>query len=178
MVSPTPGAADVRTLNLPNGEALRFRKGPGMSTWISETEVPRSWLMEAERSDPTFEDALAMCRWVSEQTGQTVRLPSKQEWQQAARGGIRNLPYAWGYDLQPPSSIHFARDEAPERPGPAFGWGFHDLAGGTWEWTQEGFLIGSAWSETNPETLRIDHHWKPPPGYGDLDTGIRFAWED
>lgn len=173
---PTPSAADVRTLNLPNGEALRFRKGPGMTTWISETEVPGRWLSDLGKDEPTLKEAREVCRTLSQITGHPLRLPTLQEWREAARAGIQNLPFPWGYEKTPPSSLHFGLNTPPTKPGPAFGWGFKDLAGGRWEWTQEGELIGSAWSETDPTTLQISHAWTPPQGYGDQDTGMRLAW--
>jgi formylglycine-generating enzyme required for sulfatase activity len=139
-----------------------------MRIWISETEFPRVGL--------SFADAQAVCAELSRQTGQTLRLPTLLEWRQAARAGIQNLPYPWGYDRDLPEHLRFGLPEPPSTPGPAFGYGFRDLAGGVWEWTAEGVLVGSAWSESNPETLKIDHAWVPPEGYGDLDTGIRLVW--
>ena len=40
-------------------------------------------------------DALAYCRWLSEQTGRTYRLPSEAEWEKAARGEEGQI-YPWG----------------------------------------------------------------------------------
>jgi formylglycine-generating enzyme required for sulfatase activity len=43
----------------------------------------------------TFEEALAYCRWHSEQVGYEVGLPTEIQWEYAARGGT-NREYPWG----------------------------------------------------------------------------------
>ncbi|MGA0332424.1 MAG: formylglycine-generating enzyme family protein [Kiritimatiellia bacterium] len=173
-----PAYPEKKTLSLPDGQALRFIRIPGESSWLSVTEVPRSILQRYPGETASHHGARAFAVWLSEQTGQSLRLPNADEWRQAARAGFANAEFVWGYGPPlPPPGLNFALEHPPRRPGPAFGWGFRDMAGGLWEWTQEGLLLGSAWSEQNPETLYIDHPWQPPPGYAGADTGIRLLWE-
>lgn len=176
--SPERASVESRTLCLPDGSALRFLRGPDMEVYLSQTEVPPAITGELFQGPLSFSKAGEFCAWLSDLTGQRLRLPTAAEWRQAARAGVDNAEFAWGFaPASPPPGIHFGRETPPSSPGPAFGYGFRDLAGGTWEWTAEGQLLGSAWSERNPETLRIEHAWSPPPGYRDRDTGVRLAWE-
>lgn len=177
---PSPASAEVesRVLFMPDGRALRFLRGPGMTTFLSLTEIPESLLQDFQPHPLSHEEAQSFCRWLSDRSGTPLRLPSAAEWRSAARAGVDNAEFAWGFGpADPPASIHFALGAPPQKPGPALGVGFRDLAGGLWEWTAEGILLGSAWSESNPETLRIDFEWQPPVGYRGRDAGLRLAWD-
>ncbi len=70
--------------------------------------------------------------------------------------------------------INFAGESKPKSAGKAYGWGFRDLAGGVWEWTEEGLAMGGAWSEQDPSTLRSVGGLSLPDGYRDEDVGFRI----
>ena len=169
---------EPRLLVMPDGRALRFLKGPAMDVFLSETEVPASWIREIQSDPLTHSEAKDFIQTLSKLTKKPLRLPTVMEWRAAARAGVPSAQYPWGFGPLPPSkTIHFDRNDRPENPGSALGYGFRDMAGGVWEWTEEGILLGSAWSEVNPETLRIDYEWNPPEGYRGSDVGIRLVWE-
>ena len=48
----------------------------------------------------TWFDALAYCRWLSEQTGREYSLPNEAQWEKACRGGNKTI-FPWGDDFEP-----------------------------------------------------------------------------
>jgi formylglycine-generating enzyme required for sulfatase activity len=56
----------------------------------------------------TWFEAVAFAEWLGERLGGRWRLPSEQEWERAARGGLDEAPTAWGEGLPP--------GEVPEGP--------------------------------------------------------------
>ncbi|MCC5846684.1 MAG: SUMF1/EgtB/PvdO family nonheme iron enzyme [Verrucomicrobia bacterium] len=179
------------TLALPDGQAIRLLGVPdiggGPAFFLGEREITRA---EFRAFDPSFEghpgsaavshaQALAFCEWLSQRSGRRVRLPTLAEWRLAARGGIPNAEFPWGFSRNlRPRGVRFALDTKPRRPGPPLGYGFRDLAGGLWEWTVEGRAIGGAWSERDPDRLRIDTAISLPDGYRDEDSGFRILVEE
>ena len=83
------------------------------------------------------------CAWLSAQTGASIRLPTEQEWEAAARGGDTRR-YPWGDDWR---ADHAATAE--DQAGRGWAWsvpvgcypagaapcGALDMAGNVWEWT-------------------------------------------
>lgn len=107
----------------------------------------------------TWNDAVAMCRWLGEKEGRTYRLPSEAEWEYAARAGTTTR-YATGDD--PRSLLNaanvfdadagkhwkkWARFALEGSDGFAFtapvgsfapnAFGLHDMHGNAWEWTAD-----------------------------------------
>ena len=86
----------------------------------------------------SYDDAVLFCKQLSEQTGDSYRLPTEEEWEYACRAGSdtayhfgdsdENLSdYAW-YSGNC-DSVQPAGTKLPNA------WGLHDMHGLVWEWT-------------------------------------------
>ncbi|NXY16290.1 SUMF2 enzyme, partial [Atrichornis clamosus] len=111
----------------------------------------------------SWNDAQAFCAWKGK------RLPSEEEWEFAARGGLEQRMYPWGNKFQPNRTNlwqgDFPRGDTAEdgyhgvSPVTAFppqnSYGLYDLLGNTWEWTASEFLApGQASRAQNMQVLR------------------------
>ena len=96
-----------------------------------------------------YADALAYCAWAGR------RLPTAEEWEVAARGGLHDADYAWGQELKPSGSwmantwqgaFPWHNEEldgwawtSPVGSFPANGYGLLDVCGNVWEWTSSAY---------------------------------------
>ncbi|GAB4452818.1 MAG: hypothetical protein Kow0031_35150 [Anaerolineae bacterium] len=114
-----------------------------------------------------WQDAVAYCRWLSEQTGQTYRLPTEAEWERAAswageqgaggRGVKRRYP--WGDEFDPAkcnteeTGIGATTPVGQFSPAGDSPVGCADMGGNVWEWcsTKDGvkypFQVKDEWAE-------------------------------
>lgn len=92
-------------------------------------------------------EALAFCRWLSARTGQSIRLPTEQEWEKAARG-TDGRQYPWGktfgheylnsqWKLGGTSAVGIY-------PNGQSRYGLMDMSGNVWEWCLD------AWTDIPP----------------------------
>ncbi|MBX3082004.1 MAG: SUMF1/EgtB/PvdO family nonheme iron enzyme [Anaerolineae bacterium] len=90
------------------------------------------------RTNVSWFDAIAFCRWLSAKTGHTITLPTEQQWQRAAQGDDHRR-YPTGNDLDK-TSLHFTGtllgqptpvDQYPTGASP---FGVMDTCGNVWEW--------------------------------------------
>jgi formylglycine-generating enzyme required for sulfatase activity len=116
-------------------------------------------------SDPVFSDpeqpvvgvswdeAIAYCRWLSEEFGRPYRLPSEAEWERAARGGHEGAQYPWGDE--PPWEKSFAGvnsgtgGPAPVGINPPNDFGLFDMSEGVHEWCSDWYEYN--YYQTSPE---------------------------
>jgi formylglycine-generating enzyme required for sulfatase activity len=109
----------------------------------------------------SWEDAVAYSEWLSEQTGQTYRLPTEAEWEYAARAGTQAL-WFWGADEGQTDRYAWFNENSNSQTHPvgekqANAFGLHDTAGNVWEWAEDCWhenyqgapADGKAWLETN-----------------------------
>jgi formylglycine-generating enzyme required for sulfatase activity len=130
-------------------------------------------------------DAMAFCRWLSAETGQTIRLPSGAEWEYACRAGTTGH-FAGDIDVMGWHRYNSGqRTHSVAQKGPN-AWGLYDMHGNVWEWCQDMWHYGyegapadgSPWvtadifiplmrggSFTNPQWwLRSANHMRNDPG--------------
>ena len=102
-----------------------------------------------------FEDAIAYAEWA----GKT--LPTEEQWEHAARGGLHQASYPWGDDFTPRGKTmantwwgrfpweNLATSQrkrtTPVKSYPPNGFGLFDVVGNVWEWTR------SPWTATHVE---------------------------
>jgi serine/threonine-protein kinase len=96
------------------------------------------------------EDAEAYAAWLSRRRDRIYRLPTRDEWEYAARGGDGRL-YPWGDYPEP--TFAWGREPQRGRPVPApvgrcpedcSPFGVRDLAGGVGDWLADDFTAGGA----------------------------------
>jgi formylglycine-generating enzyme required for sulfatase activity len=126
-------------------QAPWWREVPG-ADW-AHPEGPHSGV--ADRTDHPVvhvsrSDAEAYAAW------RGARLPTEEEWEHAARGGLTGAPFPWGHELEPGGEHRMNvwqgsfpsentaddgwRGTCPVAAFPANGYGLHNTTGNVWEW--------------------------------------------
>lgn len=136
-------------------------------------------------TDVSRADARAFARWLSGRTGRAVRLPSETEWEYAARAGLHQAPYPWGWG-SPDGRAHWkANGVTAVGRYPPNAYGLHDMSGLVHEWCEPTGYVpqnlavvrGGAWSERDEEMLKVYARTFVPPDYKGSDTGFRLLVE-
>ena len=87
----------------------------------------------------SWADAVAFCAWLSQQSGQTARLPTEAQWEKAARGSDGRI-YPWGNGFDSSKANSSEADKFDTTPIGSFSpqgdspYGATDMAGNVWEW--------------------------------------------
>ena len=111
-------------------------------------------------------DARDYCRWLSQKTGDLIRLPTELEWEKAARG-VDGRAYPWGDHFDPTFCLMRESRSFPQQPEPVgtfpidtSPYGVRDMAGGMREW------VGDVYGEKTSAELDAE----PEPS-ADVDRG-------
>jgi formylglycine-generating enzyme required for sulfatase activity len=127
------------------GLALDWGTGKGVptTTWT----MPRYWgdsqFNGAEQPvvGVTWYEALAYCRWLSSETGETITLPTEDQWQYAAQGDD-GRKYPWGEEWDCTRCNNSVKPCQSDRTTPVRHYegkgdsplGVVDMSGNVWEW--------------------------------------------
>ena len=105
----------------------------------------------------SWDDAVAYAKWLSQQTGQTYRLPTEAEWEYAARAGSNQSRF-WGNSLDDACKYANVGDQTAKKLWPTWtafpcndgyavsapvgsfapnGYGLYDMLGNVWEWCED-----------------------------------------
>jgi molecular chaperone DnaK len=107
----------------------------------------------------TWNDCIEYCKWASDLTGLTIKLPSEAQWEYACRGGSASTVYAWGDswnaeyvwsscdNQQRRLSADVQRSTNVWRNHP---FGLVDMIGNVWEWCADWY--DPNWYQ-NPEAI-------------------------
>ena len=133
-------------------------------------------------------DAQRFCRWLSQRSGRTVRLPTFAEWRHAANGDDDRRLYPWGpgfdYAL---ATTYVPKKEHPPIIGSAVSdigpYGHRDLAGSVREWLSDAGIAhdaqvaGGSWSDDNTNIFRTDYVEGVEPAVSSPAIGFRILVE-
>ncbi len=136
----------------------------------------------------SYYDAVAFCEWASNLLGKTIRLPTEQEWEKAARGPSPSSgdgrAYPWGNELPDATRCNFASNDttpvgstSPRGDSP---YGCVDMAGNVCEWTASpheggGYVTrGGSWNHGAAD-LRVTNRIRYLPNFPLNRIGFRCA---
>ncbi len=135
----------------------------------------------------SWNDAVAYCEWLSEQTGERYSLPTEAEWEYACRASSETTyffgddekqleEYAW-YSKNSEGRTHPVGEK---RPNP---WGLHDISGNVWEWVKDWYGAYSSKPQRNPSgpesgASRVYRGGSWDSGAGRCRSAYRHYWRD
>ncbi|MFH0878958.1 MAG: SUMF1/EgtB/PvdO family nonheme iron enzyme [Lentisphaerota bacterium] len=163
--------------------AFAFLPGGSIKKRGDGSWAPKWFSAHKPMTHVSHEEAAAYCRWASEKYGVKARLPSEAEWEYAARGGIPDARYPWGWGT--PANRACFKAAKPRKTGcyPPNAFGLFDLAGNVFEWCRadgspDAFPArGGSWAESDERMLRVHHVVLFSSSYRNADVGFRILVE-
>ncbi len=116
----------------------------------------------------SWQDAIDFCKWVGEESGELIRLPTEAEWEKAARGTDGRM-YPWGNQNPDLNLCNYWRPFpegtmpvgklSPQGDSP---YGCVDMAGNVWEWVEDWYSRGGSWSNVGDFARVSFRNWNVP----------------
>ena len=167
---------------------------PGASAFRADTLSPPHTAIEGDdlpRTNVSWYEAIAFCRWLSARQRAAIRLPSAAEWQRAAQVDT-NWRYPWG-DMFDPERCNFntlTASPVQAHPQGASPCGALDMSGNVWEWCLDDYdsgnidtalatpirvVKGGSWWCTSSELFEVRYYSGGYPEGWSHDWGFRIV---
>ena len=151
--------------------------------WHKENPEPQETTFHGDklpRTDVTWYESVAFCRWLSTRVGYEVTLPTEQQWQRAAIGDT-GWAYPWGNDFDASKCNSWeggiqqttAVDRYPLGTSP---YGVLDMSGNVWEWTLTEYDTSSS-DDISNSNLRVLRGGSWINFEDDLRAASRFGYD-
>jgi len=145
----------------------------------------------------SWQDVVDYCAWLSKREGKPYRLPTEEEWELAARGGLKGKPYPWGDKIDKESAWYGQKWKGPATLrdvdyGKPNAYELYGMAGNVWQWTATWYapeyngrvvqeelhlyriIRGGSWA--NEETFAaVNYRNFNPPDVREVYAGFRVA---
>lgn len=114
----------------------------------------------------TMYEADAYCKWLSEQTGRIVRLPTEAEWEKAAKG-FEGYVFSYGNEYDPTRAN--TENQGAQKIGsyPPNSYGLYDMTGNVWEWVTDQYHADTykEWHNAGKEGVKNPQAFNPGKRY-------------
>lgn len=154
--------AKYTVTNAQFGAFIKADDGYGNEKWWKDIEQSKHALnpkrpeTNAPREMVSWYEAVAFCRWLSDKTGSSIRLPAEWEWQHAATSCDPQWEYPWqsGWDDSRCNSGESGLNQTIAvgmYPAGSTQQGVDDMAGNIWQWCQN-----KHWGFEQLDSMSID----------------------
>ncbi len=114
----------------------------------------------------TMYEADAYCKWLSEQTGRIVRLPTEAEWEKAAKG-FEGYVFSYGNEYDPTRAN--TENQGARKIGsyPPNSYGLYDMTGNVWEWVTDQYRADTykEWQNAEADGVKNPQMFNPAKRY-------------
>lgn len=127
----------------------------------------------------TLQQAESYAAWLSERTGKTYRIPTRQEWEYAANAAGKQPNKDFNCRVSVGEKLIKGTGTVSVKSGKSNGWGLKNYVGNVQEWVNDGnatYVRGGAYTDAHSKcdvTLERTHD-----GSADETTGFRLIRED
>ncbi|MGO9412232.1 MAG: SUMF1/EgtB/PvdO family nonheme iron enzyme [Spirochaetia bacterium] len=139
-----------------------------LSDWVNAR--PPAGTEDLPVTSVSFFAATAYCDWLTRSVqavlpGYVARLPYESEWEWAARGGLRGVPFPLGE--KPGAAVFYHKGiVGPSRAGASEpnGYGLRDMAGNVWQWCLDPYAPSSYLVSSLDPALNASYEKAYAPG--------------